>query len=393
MTDPTAPHGGRRALATVLPGELLGLFDDSFVRSCELLEEYVHRLAAGVFRATGLEQACVESASVAEAVNRAGLAPEVAHVPTAWMLQTLASRGWIERVDAARYRCLPGLPTTDPEEIVAKQTAHDPRCLASYRIAALAAETYPGVLRGVVTGEDALFAPDHIGTWLEYFSNDNPMYAIANSVGAIAAARALPHDAATVLELGGGLGSGAEALLNHLRQADGGATLLAYRFTEIVPAFLRRARKMLAAKFPAQPLSFAWLDINEPFAPAGVAPGSCSLVYGVNVLHVARDLAATLAEIRRALAHDGALVLAECVRPFADRPLHVEFVFNLLDSFRAPVLVPGWRPNGGFLTPEQWIGALEANGFGSVEVLPDIALLRDDYPSFMVAAISARRAA
>ena len=393
MTYSTTPPGSQQALAAVLPAELLGLFDDTFVRSCELLEEYVHRLAVGVFRSTGLEHACTESATVSEAVSRAGLAPEIAQVPAAWILHTLASRGWIEQVDGSRYRCLPALSAPDPEEIFAAQTTYDPRCLPGYRIAALAAEIYPGVLRGTVTGEDALFAPDHIGAWLEYFSNDNPLYAIANSVGAIAAAHALPIDGATVLELGGGLGSGAEALLDHLQKAETGKTLLAYRFTEIVPAFLRRARKMLSARFSGQPLSCAWLDMNEPFARAGVAPGSCSLVYGVNVLHVARDLATTLAEIRHALADDGALVFAECVRPFADRPLHVEFVFNLLDSFRAPLLVPGWRPNGGFLTPEQWTAALEANGFGSIEILPDIVTLRADYPSFMVAAISARRAA
>ena len=116
------------------------------------------------------------------------------------------------------------------------------------------------------------------------------------------------------------------------------------------------------------------------------------MIYGVNVLHVARDLAATLAQLRAALRSDGVLVLAECVRPFAGMPLYLEIVFNLLGSFRDAVRVPGWRPNGGFLSPEQWTAALHANGFDAVEVYPDIAAIRDHYPNFMVAAIVARRA-
>jgi SAM-dependent methyltransferase len=391
MALPTT-SGTQAALAAALPAELLGLFDDTFIRSCDLIEEYVHRLAVAVFRSTGLEQACGQAVTVTEAVRRAALAPAAAHVPAAWILRTLASRGWVEQVDASRYRRVGELPALDPEELAVAQAAHDPRCLPTYRIAALAAEHYGSVLRGTATGEDSLFAPDHIGTWLEYFSNDNPLYAIANTVGAVAAERALPPEGATVLELGGGLGSGAEALLGRLQAPGTGRTLAAYRFTEIVPAFLRRARKSLATRFPLQPLSYAWLDINEPFARAGIVPGSCSLVYGVNVLHVASDLAATLAEIRQALAADGTLVLAECVRPFTDRPVHVEFVFNLLESFRSPSLVPEWRPNGGFLTPEQWSAALAANGFRDIAILPDIAALRDAYPSFLSAAITARRA-
>lgn len=379
-------------LAARLPADLLALFDDSFIHSCGLIEEYIDRLAVSVYRSTGLEQACTEAASVNEAVSRASLEPHAAEVPTGWILRTLASRGWVEQVDEGRYRSVPGLSVPDPEEIVSAQAEHDSRCLPTYRIAALAATEYPGVLRGTTTGEDALFAPDHIGTWLEYFSNANPLYSIANTVGAIAAEHALPPDGGAVLEIGGGLGSGAEALLERLAAAGTGKRLAAYRFTEVVPAFLRRARKMLTTRFPEHPLSFAWLDINEPFARASIEPGSCSLVYGVNVLHVARDLAATLAEIRTSLADDGRLVIAECVRPFAGRPVHVEFMFNLLDSFRAPELVPGWRPNGGFLTPEQWTAALQANGFGGVEIIPDIASLRDDYPSFLVTAIIARRA-
>jgi hypothetical protein len=84
--------------------------------------------------------------------------------------------------------------------------------------------------------------------------------------------------------------------------------------------------------------------------------------------------------------------MAECVRPFAGIPLHLELVFSLLSSFRDAVLVPGWRPNGGFLTPEQWTAALEANGFADIRTFPDIASIRDAYPGFVVAAIVARRA-
>jgi hypothetical protein len=72
--------------------------------------------------------------------------------------------------------------------------------------------------------------------------------------------------------------------------------------------------------------------------------------------------------------------------------VHLDLVFNLLGAFRHPVLVPSWRPNGGFLTPEQWTAALQANGFGGVRVYPDIAAIREAYPGFVAAAIIGRRA-
>ena len=147
----------------------------------------------------------------------------------------------------------------------------------------------------------------------------------------------------------------------------------------------------LLARWPDCPLSFAPLDIDRPFAEGGVAPGTYSLVYGVNVLHVARDLAATLRELRVALKVGGVMVMSECVRPLADTPLHMEFVFNLLAAFRDPLLVPTWRPNGGFLTPEQWASALAANGFEGIRIYPDIAAIRGAYPSFVAAAIVARK--
>ena len=379
--------------AALYPAQLLAHFDDSFIVSFDLFEEYVARLTLALFRSTGLEAACRHETTASEALAKAGLSPDVAPVPVSWMLALLASRKWIEVTIAAngdrRYRAVAPLPVLDADEILQRQQAHDPRCLPSFAIAALAATHYPAVLRGQLSGEQALFGPEGILPWVKYFSNDNPIYAVSNKVGAIAAARALPAGEAAILEIGGGLGSGADTLLNELESGAPAARVSSYHFTEISPLFLSRAQRNLSARHPHCRFQFSALDIDHPFA---VAPASYSLVYGVNVLHVARDLAATLGELRKALREDGMLVMAECVRPFPDAPLHLELVFNLLGSFRDAVLVPGWRPNGGFLTPEQWTAALTANGFTDVRIFPDIAAIRDAYPSFIVAAIVARRA-
>ena len=49
----------------------------------------------------------------------------------------------------------------------------------------------------------------------------------------------------------------------------------------------------------------------------------------------------------------------------------------------------GYRPNGGFLTPEQWASALEAAGFRDVRLLPDVMRIRDEFSGFHVAALGA----
>jgi SAM-dependent methyltransferase len=400
---------GGPELDRLFPPDLRALFDDRFVRSCDLFEEYVRRLAIGVVRAAGIERAAREPGTAALIAARAGLDPARGPAPVAWLLGTLASAGLATRSgatprpgDPARsgdagedlFSLPADLPQSDPDAMAHEQEGHDPSCLPSYRLAALAAALYPDILRGKVSGEEALFAPERVGAWIEYFSNDNPLYAVSNRIGALAAERALARtvrDGAAVLELGGGLGSGADALFSRLEETGRAGTIRSYRFTEVAPSFLRRGQRALQARRPQAPLSFGRLDMDRPFADAGVEPGSVTLVYGVNTVHVARDLEFTLGEIRRALAPGGALVLSECVRPFAARPIYVEFVFNLLESFRSPRLVFPWRPHGGFLAPEQWTAGLMACGFRDVAIVPDVPRLRDLVPACVIASITAVR--
>jgi len=392
------PKEAERVAAIVaphLPSSLVPVFDARFARSSGLFDEFVYRLSLGVVRSTGLDKALAEWGTVEEAAGRAGLDARRAAVPVSWLLRHLSRRGILAREDARhgpRFRAESSLSAPDPAPIVAEQRQHDPACLPSYVLAETAAREYPSFLRGGATGEQILFAPTRLPLWIGYFSNDNGLYAVNNHVGAAAVEAWMPHGPSTIMELGGGLASAASALLERLSRAGRRGDIQAYRFTELVPAFLRRGQRILEERFAdGPPFTFATLDMNRPFGDQGVPPESVSIVYAVNTLHVAHDLAFTLGEIARVLSPGGQLIVSECVRPLPADTIYAEFVFNLLETFRSPALHADYRPNGGFLTPEQWTGALTSAGFHDVRVLPDVRRIREVFPGFYVAAFGATR--
>ncbi len=386
----TPESGGVDRRHELLPEALWPVFGDDFVAACDLHEEHVVRLASAVLAESGLAGALCEPVTVGELAARTGLVPERAAGTLDWLLRLLAGHGRLRREGsgaAARFSVDGSAPATDAASLEEAQRELDPASLPTYRVFAAAAAAYPAFLRGETTGEAALFAPDRLGLWTDYFCNTNPLYGVNNTVAAEAVLELVSAGPGDVLELGGGLGSAAEALLERLgiRRAP-----TSYRFTELAPFFLNRARRALSGRFPGL-LSFAVLDMDRPFAEQGVAPASRDLVFAVNTVHVARDLGFTLAEIRRTLRPGGRLVFGECLRPFDGRAVHTELVFQLLESFRSPVLDPPLRPNGGFLTPEQWLGLLDRAGFVELELYPDLRRIRNVYPSFVVGALAGRR--
>ncbi len=260
----------------------------------------------------------------------------------------------------------------------------------------LPCSTPPGVgwqrlARGETDSRDALLGSGEIGLWLDYFANNNPLYAANNRVSAFAAADRLSElDELSILELGAGAGSGTEALLAEF--GDRGWTRRVTRYVVSEPsAFFRRlGKRRLAMRAERSVLSFKSLDIDRSWADQGVAGASFDLVFAVNVLHVARDLIFSLREARRHLRPGGWLVAGECLRPFPGYPVYIEFVFRLLDSFLDVRTLPEIRPEAGFLTPEAWQRALSIAGFAEIEIVPDHGRIREIEPRFFLGALCAR---
>jgi len=382
----------------VIPAEVLPLFDDPFVRTCDLYEAFVDRVVLQILDRIGAAAALDGFATAPEAVAGLGLEPDRAVVPLEWLLRRAAAAGAVEVADGAvsplRFRSAGFRAAEDPAEIRRLQERHDPCALPAYDLVEVAAAAYPEFLRGEVEGTEVLFGPDRMGLWADYFSNSNPLYAVNNRVGAAAAARWAPAPLRTVLELGGGLGSAGVALLEALESAGRIGELERYRFTDVAMPFLRRGQRAVSGVLADRAeLQMGRVDLDRPLVGQGVPPDSCDLVWAVNTIHVARDLPAALAGVREVLRPGGMLVFAECVRPFPRQPVEPELVFQLLDSFRAPELDPELRPNGGFLTPEQWRRLLGVAGFEDVRTSPDVERVRELYPAFYVGAIGAVRPA
>jgi SAM-dependent methyltransferase len=273
-------------------------------------------------------------------------------------------------------------------ESLARELAEtEPDAAVGAEIVTLLAAEAPAFFRGTKTGEEILFSPVRLPLWIRYFSNANILYTINNTLGAETLTRVLPPEGASILEVGGGCGSAAEAALSRL-----GERVARWRFTELVPTFARRGeRAARAAAAPGTAVEAAKLDMTKPWEAQGVAPGSFDAVYSVNCFHVAPDLGFVLDEARRALKPGGVVVVSECVKPGAHPPpSYVDFVFNFLTSFTAVKLDPVRRPNHGFLSPAAWRASFEAAGFREVFLVPDVDVIAESYPKFFVGAIVAR---
>jgi len=317
--------------------------------------------------------------------------PAQCRIPVEWMLAFLVDQGLLIQ-EGSRVK-LTGEPQTGLDEIRAFAARESGPNMATFDLLDRVRSVIPPFFTAGKPGEPLLFDLTTFPLWLAYFRNDNPVYRPNNLLPLMALRERLGEGGgrcARVLEIGAGSGSFLRMLYDDGTAKGYLSRIASYRFTDVAPAFLRRAQRELASEMPDLPLSFTAFDLNGDFDAQGLEDGGLDAIVGVNVLHVAKDLPAALAGLRRKLAPGGLLAFGECLKPSLEEPIYLEFLFNFMDSFRSVKLDPVLRPVHGFLTPEQWRVLLEHAGFQDIRPYPDARALMDKVPDFFVGGFGAR---
>lgn len=362
-----------------------GLFNETFRAACERFDRYIGALVGELARTLELPVGSVLTPELL--LSQRGWVDGGA-LPLRWLLEALHLYGFADASDGGwRLDRLPG-GTPDASTIGAAAVQELPGSAPAYRVFDLCASSLGAVLRGERSGESALFSPATLGLWFEYFSNDNPHYAVNNLLAAAALSRVAPPGA-RLLEVGGGGGSAALAALACLVRD--GRTPASYTFTELHPAFLRRgARALQAASPPGCSVTTMRYDIDGEPAAQGLKEREFDAILAVNTLHLGHDLVRVLARLRSLLRPGGALVLGELLRPGATAGVHIELPFTLLEAYRAAPFEAGIRRRPGFLAAEGWRRALAAAGYSEISMLPHaFSRCAKLYPGFYCGAITA----
>jgi SAM-dependent methyltransferase len=370
------------------------LFNERLYQSIELMERYSIDLAIDLLgRLNALEQ--LDRPRTAGDLCDTLSFPKRFQSTLSWLLERLVETGCIEiqTENAERaYRLLsfPWQPQCADLRAIALEI--DGANTSTLDLLDYAASLYPLVAAGKQSGEQGLFLPQGISLWLNYFHNNNLTYAVNNWLGAVVATNYLAtRSRFRILEIGAGAGSASEILLRYLNERGLLSGLERYLITEPNAFFRRRGQRQLSLQYPNVPIEWGTLDMNLPWETQGIARGEFDLVYGVNVLHVAKDLLFSLGQARDALAPDGRLIISECVRPYLNQPMYPELVFQILDSFTDVDIDPEFRPNPGFLTADHWRRAFRRGGFEHTEVKPAVDGIREIYPHFFTGAICGQR--
>lgn len=348
-------------------------------------EAYTARLVLMLALDLGWEEPLRAGAALDELLR--GLHPQ-SRFPARWMVSFLTQEGLLEQVEERWY--LRELPDLEGDLATLRELAEEeaPGHLKNLDLLDAVRQRVGPYFTEGRHGEDLLFDLGAYPLWLDYFRNENLIYR-ANNLFAFAALQPALRPGCRVLELGGGAGSFAQFLAHETCAKGDLANIAEYRFTDVAPTFLRRAQRGLKELAPGIPFTFGSLDLNRPLGDQGLEGESFDAILGVNVLHVAKDLQASLRDLRAHLRPGGRLVLGECLKADLQRPIYLEFAFQFMAGFTNVNTDPVLRPAYGFLSPEAWVKSLRAAGFTEVLEIPRVRTLMQRWEFFNVGAFAA----
>jgi len=331
-----------RAQATRIPAA-----DDRFLQTLERFNQLYVDAVCQALATLGLYQTIGEQGTLDELMRRSGIVPRY----RAWLqraLLVLVEKGWLRQQDDefVCVHCLPITPIAAPASLALQsneaatgamfmQTAQNLAALLTEQFHSAeiyAAEAMPDIYQALFADTNALVKAVVQG-WLG--SQSAPL---------------------RILEVGAGYGSTTAHLLPILPTQQ-----TSYCFSDISEFFLQRARKVFA-DYPF--LRYAQLNLETAPEQQGYQLHSFDLIIASSVLHVPRQIEATLAHVRSLLAPGGLLVMIEetAFQHAFDLGMGLQQGF---ERFADQHL----RPLHPLLSRTQWQQCLTAAGFGAVEVV------------------------
>lgn len=158
-----------------------------------------------------------------------------------------------------------------------------------------------------------------------------------------------------ILEVGAGTGATSESLLNELP-----GSIREYCFTDVSNHFLDNARDRFSRHGF---MEYRLFDLERWAGDQGLERGAYDLVVAANSAHVAGDMRRAVQNLRYTLRPGGLMLLYEITEN------------SLLGEMTTSLILPpcddeDLRPDGPFMSPEQWKSLLLKTGFASVACFP-----------------------
>ena len=262
------------------------------------------------------------------------------------LLSKLEERGWLHQ-ESDEIVVLAGLdeahmPAVFPSfvEFEHRFAQRHPHAAPFARFVLPCLLQFDDIVSGRIAAATVMFPDGDMDAFGGIFGGE-PIAAYLNRLVAVAARAAVAGarggegaDPVRIIEIGAGTGGTTLPVLRELHATSG----VDYLFTDISPAFLRRARSQFGGAYPF--VQFRQLDIERDLAMQGFAPGTHAVAIAAQVLHNTRDIVETLRQTRRLLTSGGVLILIEFteVKPwllFSGALLHGTWLFED-DSRRLP---------------------------------------------------------
>lgn len=199
-------------------------------------------------------------------------------------------------------------------ELVDELEAHVRRQGAIGLIFSEVCRNLEGLLQGLVDPIQLLFDNGLVKGYYKERSESSQCFA---KLQTYLRATTLKHPQLRIMEVGAGTGTFTSIVLEALSMRDENGIQAKmfehYRFIDISPAFFESARTMFAHY--GKKLSFGTFDIESDYDGAEQPGGLFDIFIAANVLHVSKDLRASLRNVRKALKSGGIWILLETTTP------------------------------------------------------------------------------